>query len=244
MIRAFTTADFFDKEIQFHSDYALLNLVHEMLVHMGCNSSVKAERLMRQAIWQWKGSHDGIWVTNMGELARLQLRSIDEAIAGHYDVYAGDEHNIARILEVEINGSGWLQQCDTETSASSRKVSFGPSEQGVRVNLSYMLNTSAERAIMGGGFEVTSFPFDRDVNDLLEQFDGIYKCRKEDYITIGAETDYIESVKRYLLLVVPSIARKVCRIRHCESCRFVEFGDSFYDAGEANACELCTKTYR
>ena len=56
------------------SDHGLSNLVHEMLVHMGCSNSVRAQRLMCQVIWQRKGSHDDIWVANMGGLARLQLR--------------------------------------------------------------------------------------------------------------------------------------------------------------------------
>ena len=110
-------------------------------------------------------------------------------------------------------------------------------EQGIVVKLSYELSIGDECAIIDSGFEVTSFPFDRDMDAFWEQF---YKCRKEDYITIGAETDYIESVKCYLLLVVPSIARKACRMRHCKSC---QFGDSYYDVEEASACELCTKAH-
>ena len=78
------------------SGHGLSNLVHEMLVHMGTNSGVRAQRELRVVLQQWKKSHDDIWVANMGELARLQLRepAIDEAIRGHYDVYAQGEHNI------------------------------------------------------------------------------------------------------------------------------------------------------
>jgi len=223
------------------SGHGLSNLVHEMLVHMGCNSGVKTQRLMRQVIWQWKGSHDDIWVANMGGLARLQLRkpAIDEAIRCHYDVYADGEYNIGRILRVELNDSEWLQRCDTNTSADSKKVSFEPMEEGIVVNLSYELSTGDECAIVRD-MDMDSFPFDRDMDAFQEQFSKIYKCRKEDYITIGAETDYIEAVKCYLLLVVPSIARKACRMRHCKSC---QFGDSYYDVEEASACELCTKAH-
>ena len=57
----------------------LSNLVGEMLVHMGTNSDVRAQRELRVVLWQWKESH-GCNVSNMGELAKLEIKGIDGAV--------------------------------------------------------------------------------------------------------------------------------------------------------------------
>jgi len=200
-----------------------------MLVHMGTNSDVRAQRELRVVLWQWKESH-GCNVSNMGELAKLEIKGIVGAVCDYYDVHYTNplsESIEEHVLHLEINGAEWLQHCDTQTSADSRKILFSPLEQGtVCVDFIYTLNPSGTQDIIC--FEVTSFPFERDLHDFWEKF---YSC--------NTGNDYVEAIKCYLLLVIPSIARKAGRMRRCEPCRL---GESYYDMGEGHFCERCTKS--
>ena len=216
----------------------LSNLVGEMLVHMGTNSGVRVQRELRVALWQWKESH-GCNVSNMNELAKLKLKGIDGVVRGYYDVHHTDplfESIEEHVLHLEINGAEGLQHCDTHTSADSRKILFPPLEQGICDNFIYTLKPGGTKDIIYHrditDFEVTSFPFKRDLDGFWDKFHSGNTGYHD------AEGDYVEAVKCYLLLVIPSIARKAGNMRRCEPCRL---GESYYDMGEGHSCELCTK---